>query len=183
MRPRLLAISDSNDGAVPEARDFRELYAQHFQFVWRCLRSLGAPSDELEDAVQDVFVIVHRRLPEFRGESSIRTWLYGIVRRVAANRRRGDRSRALGPVPSELASPGPGPLECAADREAAEFVQEFLARTGHKKREVFMLAVLEQMTVPEVAAALSIPLNTAYTRLRDVRIDFQREAQRRRGRP
>ncbi|HEY3498366.1 MAG TPA: sigma-70 family RNA polymerase sigma factor, partial [Polyangiaceae bacterium] len=63
--------------------DFAGTYREHFPFVWRCLRGLGVREAALDDAAQDVFVIVHRRLRDFRGESSLRTWLYGVVRNVA----------------------------------------------------------------------------------------------------
>ena len=123
----------------------------------------------MDDAAQDVFVAVHRQLPGFRGESQLRTWIYGITRHIAANHRRRDRRKAAPLTPLDgLDAPdqAPDPLERAQDVQAASFVERFLARLDTKKREVFLLAFVEEMTVPEVAAALSIPLNTAYTRLR-----------------
>ena len=161
------------------------IYARHFAFVWRCLRALGVPPEGLDDAAQDVFLVVHRRLSTFRGESALRSWLFGITRNVGLNRRRGNQ-RGAGrqePLADEPPSTGPGPLERAQDAEAAAFVERFLATVGDKKRDVFLLAILEEMSIPEVAEALSIPLNTAYTRLRGVRADFQQALQRRRGTP
>jgi RNA polymerase sigma-70 factor (ECF subfamily) len=161
--------------AAGPARDFDAIYAELFPFVWRCLRGLGVPEPLLDDAAQDVFVVVHRRLPEFAGRSSVRTWLYGIVRNVASNQRRGTaRRRETEPLDEALPSRAPGPLEHAEEAEAARFVQRFLDSVEPKRRDVFILALLEDMAVPDVAAALSIPLNTAYTRLRLVRADFQR---------
>src|SRR6185369_14856561 len=142
-------------------------------FVWRCLRGLGVPEPLLDDAAQDVFLVVHRRLAEFAGRSSVRTWLYGIVRNVASNQRRGTaRQRHPQPLDDELPSRTPGPLEHAEEAEAAAFVQRFLNTVEPKRREVFILSLLEEMSIPEVAATLSIPINTAYTRLRLVRADF-----------
>lgn len=157
-------------------QSFDEIYGRYFPFVWRCLRGLGVAPGALDDAAQDVFLVVHRQLGCFRGESSAQTWLYGIARHVGANhQRRARRKQApLEPLLSEPAHPAPGPLERAADAEAAAFVERFLAGLDAKKRELFILAVLEEMTIPEVAAALAIPLNTAYTRLRSVRADFER---------
>jgi RNA polymerase sigma-70 factor, ECF subfamily len=161
---------------VERAESFDAFYNSHFPFVWRCLRGLGVPADGLDDAAQDVFLIVHRQLPGFRGESSAQTWLYGIARHVAANHhRRARRKQApLEPLTAEPPHPDPDPHERAADAEAATFVEAFLETLDDKKRDIFVLAVLEEMTIPEVAAALSIPLNTAYTRLRAVRADFER---------
>lgn len=167
---------------LPARTDFEAVYADHFPFVWRCLRALGIPDVALDDAAQDVFVVVHRRLPEFRGESSLRTWLYGVVRNVAANQRRSERRKpAGGTLRDDLECARPAPDEQLQDREAAAFVQAFVAELSDKKRDVFVLALLEQMSIPEVAAALGIPVNTAYTRLRDVRLEFQRALERKRG--
>lgn len=168
------AAADAPGGAVTPA-SFQDLYVEHFGFVWRCLRGLGVAQGALDDAAQDVFVIVHRRLPEFRGESSARTWLYGILRNVAANQRRGARrSREVLGLASEPACDRQSPHQHVEDREAADFVQAFLATLDDKKREMFVLGLVERMTMPEVAAALGIPLDTAYTRLRSVKQAFAR---------
>jgi RNA polymerase sigma-70 factor (ECF subfamily) len=136
----------------------------------------------LEDATQDVFIIVHRRSSDFRRDSSLRTWLYGIVRNVAANHRRGLRRKGTAePLDARWPSDAPGPSEQAQEGEAATFVQRFLERVEPKKRDVFVLAVLEEFSIPEVAEVLAIPVNTAYTRLRLVRAEF-REALQRQGR-
>jgi RNA polymerase sigma-70 factor, ECF subfamily len=155
---------------------FDDIYAHYFPFVWRCLRGLGVPRGGLDDAAQDVFLVVHRQLGGFRGESSPQTWLYGIARHVASNHQRQARRKQapLEPLVYEPAHPDPGPHERAADAEAAKFVEAFVAGLDDKRRDIFILAVLEEMTIPEVAAALSIPTNTAYTRLRAVRTEFER---------
>jgi len=168
------SLNQPGEGPQP-APDFDTLYAELFPFVWRCLRALGVPDPHVDDACQDVFLVVHRRLPEFSGRSSVRTWLYGIVRNVASNQRRSIKRKGHGaPLDDELPSAGPGPHEEAEDAEAAAFVRTFLDELEPKRREVFLLALLEGMSIPEVATALSIPLNTAYTRLRLVRADFQK---------
>ena len=81
---------------------------------------------------------------------------------------------------AEPPHPDPGPHERAADAEAAAFVESFVGGLDEKRRDIFILAVLEEMTIPEVAAALSIPVNTAYTRLRAVRAEFERALERHR---
>jgi RNA polymerase sigma-70 factor (ECF subfamily) len=165
--------------AVPA---FSVVYAEHFGFVWRCLRALGVRESALDDAAQEVFVIVHRRLPEFRGDANLRTWLYGIVRNVAANQRRSQRRKGQGAPPEDdFPDPGPGPLEQLAQREDARFVQRFAAQLDEKKRDLFVLALLEETSMPEVAAALGVPLNTAYTRLRALRHAFRAALANRRG--
>lgn len=174
---------DAERGADEAPRSFEQVYAAGFAFVWRCLRSLGVADAALDDAAQDVFLVVHRQLAGFRGHSAIKTWLYGIVRNVASNHRRSVKRKAvpedLAEVDPIVAAPAPGPLELLQEVEAAAFVRTFLAGTREKQRDVFVLAVLEDLSVPEVARALGIPLNTAYTRLRRVRADFRRALSRR----
>jgi RNA polymerase sigma-70 factor, ECF subfamily len=170
-------------GSGPPAAGFEQVYAQHFAFVWRCLRALGVRDGAVDDAAQEVFMVVHRRLPEFRGESDLKTWLYGITRHVAAHHQRSVRRKGSqhDPIHPDLPGTGPSPLDAAADAEAGAFVTDFVASLAPKLRDVFVLASLEQTSVPEVAQVLSIPVNTAYTRLRAARALFQRALARRGG--
>lgn len=162
---------------------FEQVYAEHFAFVWRCLRGLGVRPSHLDDSAQDVFITVYRRLASFRGESSLRSWLYGIVRNVAANHRRSlGRKHDHEPLHDELPCWRPGPHELVADAEAAAFVERFSAGLDEKKREIFLLGVLEEWTMPEVADATGVPLNTVYTRLRSARAEFHAALQRRAAR-
>src|SRR5688572_24262740 len=71
-----------------QALSLRALYEEHFQFVWRSLRRLGVREADVPDAVQDVFLVVHRKLPEFEGRSKVTTWLFGIALRVARDRQK-----------------------------------------------------------------------------------------------
>jgi RNA polymerase sigma-70 factor (ECF subfamily) len=163
---------------------FAALYDEHFQFVWRCLRGLGVQSSQLEDATQDVFVVVHQRLATFEHESLLRTWIFGIVRRIAYRYRRSALRKPTAPAPEhETETTDPGPHEHAQDVEAAAFVDEFAGKLDQRKREVFVLGVLEGLSVPDVAATLGVPLNTAYTRLRRARAEFRRALTERMEKP
>ncbi|HLL20652.1 MAG TPA: sigma-70 family RNA polymerase sigma factor, partial [Kofleriaceae bacterium] len=94
------ALEHTSDASVPT---FDEVYTQHAAFVWRVLRTFGVGESQIEDAVQDVFVVVHRRLGEWEGRAAITTWLFAIARRVASTyRRRG------GAHPTEELVAGPG---------------------------------------------------------------------------
>lgn len=158
---------------------FREIYDGHFDFVYRCARRMGVHERSLDDAVQDVFLVVHRRLKDFEGRSSVKTWIYGITRRVAKDYRRRSERKERGMVPAEgLESPSKGPLESAQRNEAVAILRTILDSFDDSKREVFVLAEMEQMTAPEIASALSVNLNTIYSRLRVARDDFEKAVSR-----
>jgi RNA polymerase sigma-70 factor (ECF subfamily) len=126
----------------------------------------GVRERELEDACQEVFLVVHARLAEFEGRSSLRTWLYGIAVRVALNFRRklGRRQEELEAVPPEgLAEPEQH--ELTVRRETLTLIERALAELDPDKREVFALYELEGMTMAEVASTLALPENTALYRL------------------
>ena len=166
--------------AAPEASpgqalDFDTVYAELFPFVWRSLRALGVGEPYLDDAAQDVFLVVHRRLHEFEGRSSLRTWLFAIVEHVAFNHRRTVRRKLarLTPLEDTHGSADPGPHRSTEDREVARFLQRFLDSLDDGKRTLFVLVLVEQMSAPEVAQALRIPLNTAYSRIRAIKHAFR----------
>ena len=149
--------------------DFAAVYDDHVDLVWRALRRLGVPEGAIEDATQDVFLVVHRRLGEFEGRSTLSTWVYGIAVGVARNHRRTRRRRPEHPsdgIEDELVASNASPERGAADAEAVALLERLLATLDADKREVFVLAELEELTAPEIGAALSLNVNTVYTRLR-----------------
>lgn len=153
-----------------ERRLFEELYQHHFDFVFRCAVRAGVPDASVDDAVQDVFLVVLRRLSQYSRGTNPRTWLYAIVSRVASNHRRRDRRKGgLDPLsPDQLAS-APGPFEGAAHADDLRLLHRFLASLDGDKRDVFIMMDLEQMTGREVAEALDLNLNTVFSRLRIAR--------------
>jgi RNA polymerase sigma-70 factor (ECF subfamily) len=159
-------------------RNFGQIYDQHFAFVWRSLRALGLRGATLDDAAQDVFLAVHRRLPEFEGRSSLRTWIFAIVENVALNHRRSAQRKQAPLTALDGAHPSadPGPQERAQDRQVAEFVQAFLEALPSEQRVLFILVFMEQTPAPEVATTLGIPLNTVYSRIRAVKRAFREAA-------
>lgn len=172
--PRLALPATAEPEPFPwVAPSFEALYEAHFPFVWRSLRHLGVPEAALDDAAQDVFVVVHRRLADFEGRSTVRTWLFGIVLRIAKDHRRARGRRgpheALDPG---LADPAPDPAEQARSREAVSRLEQVLLGLDADKRTVFVLAEVEGMTGKEIALALEIPENTVYSRLRAARRQF-----------
>ena len=152
------------------------IYREHFDFVWRSLRGLGIGESEAEDLAQDVFLVVRRRLPDFDTSRPLRPWLFGILRRVASDRRRSasrsERRLRLLPAAAAHGTPHPTPEQTAADAQAASFVERFLDTLDESRRMIFVLSEVEGMSGTEIAEALGINRNTVYTRLRAARQQF-----------
>lgn len=170
------SVADDQPVAAQPGTTFEAIYSAEFDFVWRCLRALGVASADLDDAAQEVFVIVHRRLANLRDPNELRGWIYGVVRNVASNHKRGTR-RKIASVSALEREPLPtsrSPLDNTLAMEAASSLEKFLHTLDADKREVFVLAEIEEWTVPAIAKVVGVPLNTAYTRLRAARLEFER---------
>jgi RNA polymerase sigma-70 factor (ECF subfamily) len=164
---------------------FENVYDTYFPYVWRSVQRLGVPAAAADDVVQEVFMVVHRKLPEFEGRSTLKTWLYGITLRVArAYRLRSRRSTETQSIDTEqLRAPdATRPDEQAENAQAARVVEALLRGLDDDQREVFVLAELEQLSIPEIADALDVKLNTVYSRLRLARAAFAEAAARYRAR-
>lgn len=163
---------------------FRAIYREHFPFVWRCLRRFGVHPSSLDDAAQDVFVVVHRRLAEFEGRSSVRTWLFAIAVRVARNHTRSQTRRGFD-VTLDLELPdreGMSPDEIAQRRAASLILNTALMQMDESLRLIFILSELEDFTAKEIAEALGMNANTVATRLRKARKDLDKSLERMRAR-
>lgn len=154
---------------------FDAVYRETSPLVFRALRRL-VPESCVDDAVQDVFLVVARKLDEFEGRSKTSTWVYGIVLRVAADHRRAYKRRkrreqalALEPEPEPVASPE------AAHRnaEGKRILHAILEAMDDDLREVFVLTEIEQLPGPEIASLLGLNPNTMYSRLRTARAEFE----------
>lgn len=153
--------------------DFRAMYDAELSSVWHALRRFGVEDRHLEDAVHEVFLVVHRRLPDYDRARPLRPWIRGIAYRVAADFRK--RSSARHEVPGEgpeQVDPVPPADEQLASAEKRRLVHAALARLSAEQRAVFVLCELEGLTMPEASAELGINLNTAYSRLRLAREAF-----------
>lgn len=157
--------------------EFSAVYRSNYDFVWRCVRRLGVPSARLDDATQEVFVIVHRRLRDYNGRAPLRSWLFGILRKVAATQRRRAQREACPPDSGLTAVPA-SPEDQFARQQAADWVERFLDRLDEEQRAVFVLAECEGVSVVETARTLGINANTAYSRLRLARRRFVRAVER-----
>ena len=164
------------------ALDLRTSYATHAAFVCRNLHRLGVPEARLEDAMQEVFLVLHRRASRFdSARSSDKTWIFGVVLHVAANERRAARrQRARISNVSEpefweqLPSLAAGPVELLAQREHGRKLQLAFETLTERGRTIVQLVDVEAMSVPEAAQLLGVNLNTAYGRLREARAQLKR---------
>lgn len=184
---RLDAASAEAPSRARPGLDLAEVFRVHHGLVWRSLRGLGVPEPAVDDALQDVFVVVHRRQLEYDGRATLRKWVLGITRNVALKyRERTARHAArIDPVEDEpAASAAPGLDDALAQKQAAAMVQRFLDTLDPDKRAVFVLCDVEGLTAPEIADVLGVKLNTVYSRLRVARQRFEQAVARHRsGRP
>lgn len=162
-------------------RSVAELYETHFAFVFRTMRRLGVPSAQLDDAVQDTFLVLHRRFDELQWSSSEKTLLFGIALRVAkdqrrtVSRRREHSAETTDPASTalEVQEASPGPAEVFAQEQARTILYSLLDQLEDELRAIFISVELEQMPVTEVARAMKLNVNTTYTRLRTARREFE----------
>jgi RNA polymerase sigma-70 factor (ECF subfamily) len=152
--------------------DFRSIFETYGPFVARALRQLEVPSADRHDLSQEIFVIVHRRLHEYDGRTSLRSWIYGICVRMASTYRRSARVRreqACG-SPEPAASPDAANQDRDLDsRRAFAHAEALLAKLDDEKRRVFVLYEVEGLSMMEVAEEVGCPLQTAYSRLHAAR--------------
>jgi RNA polymerase sigma-70 factor (ECF subfamily) len=164
---------------------FRQLYDHHFPFVWRSLRRIGVAESDVADAVQDVFVVVHRKLPEFKGRAKVTTWLFGICIRVASDRRRRAHVRRELPTENQEISRLEASVAVVASSDpgdARTVLESILDSMPDEQRIVFALFELQGMTGDEIAELLDVPVGTVRSRLRLARECFHRCATRLRRR-
>jgi RNA polymerase sigma-70 factor (ECF subfamily) len=160
---------------------FDEVYEAHVDYLWRSARGLGVPASAVDDVLQDVFLVVHRRLAEFEGRSSVRTWLTRILVRVVSEHRRRFRRKEGGHdelVEDALDTHQPTPHDEASRNEAVQLLVQILGAMDEDQRVVFVLAEVEQVPVPEIAASLDVNVNTVYSRLRLARKDYEKHLAR-----
>ncbi len=182
-----MATSPAFDAAAPaaEARPSigtaAEVYARHADFVWASLARLGVARDDLPDQLQEVFLVVHRRLDSYDGSCAVTTWLFGICLRVAQGWRRHRRRHpedAVADVPDGGSHEGDSPEEDAARGQARRTLEAVLDRLEPDRRAVFVMFELEGMSCAAIGELLGVPTGTVYSRLHTARTEFQQHLER-----
>jgi len=155
-----------------------DIVVEYASFVWRALVHLGVGENQLNDVSQEVFLVATRKLEEFEGRSSVRTWLYGICRNLAADarRRQAQAPELMDELPETIMMPAQeGALW--AKRAHAQLVRA-LGTLADEPRLVFILFEIEQLTMEEIARATGAPLRTCYSRLESAREHVRAELRR-----
>lgn len=175
-RPPTRLASPDADGASPPIGDgaaprpsMREVFDAHAAFLHRMVLGLGVRPADAEDICQEVLLIVHRKLHDFRG-GSLRAWLYGISTRVVSDYSR--RAHVRREIPTESLPDRPLDASQADEldhRRAEARLLRVLDELDADKRAAFILYEVEELTLKEVAQALGCPLQTAYSRLQAAR--------------
>ena len=163
-----------------------EVYSAHADFVWASLQRLGVRPHDLDDVLQEVFMIVHQRLHTFDHSSKVTTWLFGICLRAASDyRRRAWRRREQvgdAPIEEPEGSHGVTPEDDAAGRQARERLDRILDEIDVEKRAVFVMFEVEEMSCDEIAAIVGVPVGTVYSRLHKARQQFEKALARQKAR-
>jgi RNA polymerase sigma-70 factor (ECF subfamily) len=167
----LRAASISNPEAVVRG-DCLGVFEREFDYLCCTLRRLRVPDADVEDLAHEVFLIMYRRWEAYDPSFPLRPWLFGIAYRVAATHRRRTRREVTHPSP-EVTDLSPGPDHAVAARQARSIVLAALEHVPLARRAVFVMHCLDDVPMREVASALSIPLFTAYSRLRKARKEFE----------
>jgi RNA polymerase sigma-70 factor (ECF subfamily) len=157
---------------------FESIYRQYFDFVWSAVRRLGVSPAATDDVVQEVFIVIHSRIHTLERPEALRSWIYGVVRRTVSSHHRAQRAKAVSGVQlaveteAQVGTP-PTPSDLSEQNDQVKLLYRLLEELDEQKREVFILAELDELTAPEIAQILEIPLNTAYSRLRAARQAFE----------
>jgi RNA polymerase sigma-70 factor (ECF subfamily) len=165
--------------APAEMPDFGDLFSKEFDYVWFTLRRLGVPPRDLEDVAHDVFMHVHKHLADYDARRPIRAWLFGFAYRVASDYRRLARHRLeqLDAQP-EIEDRAPSVVDQVERKQMLDIASAALDELELGRRAVFILHDVEGLSAPEIAETLNIPLNTAYSRLRLARKQFNKSLAR-----
>jgi RNA polymerase sigma-70 factor (ECF subfamily) len=164
--------------AADRSHDVAEVYRAHGDFVWASLQRMGVRDADLQDQLQEVFIVVHRRLADFEGRSTLTTWLFGICLRVVAGyRRKLARRREQGvEVLPELSDESleKDPERSASRNEGRERLAQVLDAMDVDKRVVLVMFEVEDLSCDEIAKIIGIPVGTVYSRLHAARAQFEK---------
>jgi RNA polymerase sigma-70 factor (ECF subfamily) len=170
---RLAAPGGGAAASLPSPTSFRQVYQDHFEFVWRYAAHRGIAADARDDVVQEVFMVVYRRLSGFEGRSSIRTWIAGVAINVVRSHRRRNGNLTPELLSLDLPAGGRSAAEALELKQALGIAGQALSQMTELQREAFVLCELDGLSSVEISELLGVNVNTVRTRLRGARRLFE----------
>jgi RNA polymerase sigma-70 factor, ECF subfamily len=172
----------SPEGTSPSDLSFEGLYERWFADVSRWVRALGGPEADRDDLVQEIFLVVHRRLSDFDGHN-VAGWLYQIARRKVRDHRRllwvkhlfGKTSQ---PLVDAMLTTRHSALDELETKQKRELLAQLLDKLNEDQRAAFVLFEIEGNTGEEIAAVAGVPVNTVWARIHKARKKLQEQAER-----
>lgn len=172
---------DPSESEQERAERLRNVVREHFASVWRFLRRLGFQPHIVDDAVQDLFLVVLRRIDDVLPGRE-RAFLFAAAIRIATKMAgRGAREVPVGERVTLDVEPGATPETLLADERARQLLMRLLLELEERQRVVFVMYEIEEMTIPEIAEILELPVGTVASRLRAAREDFRAKLARHRA--
>jgi RNA polymerase sigma-70 factor (ECF subfamily) len=154
-----------------------EAYQREITYVFHALRWLGARPHEIEDLAQEVFIALRRAWDHYDSSRPLRPYLFGVAFRVVSMQRR-KRKHEVAFARLEISDGRPGPDEALQGKQSRAMVLRALEMVPLRRRAVLVMHDLDEVPMAQVAAALSIPLFTAYSRLRKARAELEAAVRR-----
>jgi RNA polymerase sigma-70 factor, ECF subfamily len=155
------------------ALDLTTVYDAYAPFVWRSLQRMGVPEGDLEDALQEVFIVVHRKLHSYQeSKAKLSTWLFGIGINIARRHRAKARTWQLGLDPEVTRSERPSQEAELQRKQESSLLQNLLGRLRPEHSATFVMFELEGLTCNEIADLTGVPVGTVYSRLHKAREQF-----------
>jgi RNA polymerase sigma-70 factor (ECF subfamily) len=177
--PRASTAPRASIAPLSQRPTFDELYGAYVECLWRNARRLGVADDAIDDVLQQVFMVLHRRLPEVQMVGSWKSWLIGVLIRVVKDHKRLLRRKSPHHATTTADLEGliddrvRQPEDSVALGQAANLVQRWLDQLPENLRIVFVLAELEHLSAVEIGAATNTNPRTVYSRLRTARRRFE----------
>jgi RNA polymerase sigma-70 factor (ECF subfamily) len=181
----IAAAERFDEGSSPRVGlDASQLFVTHGPFIGRVIRRLTGDGPQVDDLLQETFIVAHRRRADFDPRSDARAWLYGIAAKLCSRHHRGLsrfarlKQRLVEELPEGWASPVERPDRALERQEEVRTVREAIERLSFKQREVFVLFELEGLEGEAIAELLGLPLGTVWTRLKAARERFTQQVRR-----
>ena len=159
--------------------DFRAVYRAEFAAVYNWLIRLGIRGEDVQDLAHDVFAAAYRRWETYDASRPVRPWLFGIAYRLVLDFKRKLQNQRESPNDElEAVDASRSAEDVVASKQGLELAASIIGSLELERRAVFVMHEIEGVPIPQVADAVGVPINTAYSRLRLARQDFNAAVKR-----